>query len=128
MTLSDIDRSAERNPAEHGDDAAHSGVHLGGHDQARKAVGMVLALTAGLSLILALFVSIAVNSGPAGIRLAVAGPAPAVEQITAALEPGRRPGRLRRHCRHRRSRRAGRPCRTGPRTARSSSAPKGRPC
>ncbi len=46
---------------------------------------MVLGLTAGLSLILALFVSIAVNSGPNGVRLAVAGPAPAVQQITGAL-------------------------------------------
>ena len=45
----------------------------------------MLALTAGLSLILALFVSIAVNSGPNGIRLAVAGPPPAVEQIKAGL-------------------------------------------
>jgi hypothetical protein len=50
-----------------------------------RALAMVLGLTAGLSLILALFVSIAVNSGPNGVRLAVAGPAPAVQQITAAL-------------------------------------------
>jgi len=50
-----------------------------------RAVAMVLGLTAGLSLILALFVSIAVNSGPNGVRLAVAGPAPAVQQITGAL-------------------------------------------
>src|SRR5664279_2498845 len=50
-----------------------------------RAVAMVLGLTAGLSLILALFVSIAVNSGPNGVRLAVAGPAPAVQQITAAV-------------------------------------------
>ena len=46
---------------------------------------MVLALTAGLSLILALFVSIAVNSGPNGMRLAVAGPPAAVEQIQAGV-------------------------------------------
>src|SRR5664279_5751484 len=50
-----------------------------------RAVAMVLGLTAGLSLILALFVSIAVNSGPNGVRLAGAGPAPAVQQITAAV-------------------------------------------
>ena len=50
-----------------------------------RALAMVLGLTAGLSLILALFVGIAINSGPNGVRLAVAGPAPAVQQITAAL-------------------------------------------
>ncbi len=50
-----------------------------------RALAMVLGLTAGLSLILALFVSIAVHSGPNGVRLAVAGPAPAVQQITGAL-------------------------------------------
>ncbi|HZM67367.1 MAG TPA: hypothetical protein VFC16_13835, partial [Nakamurella sp.] len=50
-----------------------------------RAVAMVLGLTAGLSLILALFVSIAVNSGPNGVRLAVAGPAPAVQQMVAAV-------------------------------------------
>ncbi len=55
------------------------------HPQARKAVGLVLALTAGLSLVLALFVGVAVNSGPNGIRLAVAGPPAAVEQIQAGL-------------------------------------------
>lgn len=84
MTLSDIDRSAERDSAGQDGEVAHP-VVVGRHEQARKAVGMVLALTAGLSLILALFVSIAVNSGPNGIRLAVAGPAAAVEQITAGL-------------------------------------------
>jgi len=57
----------------------------GSPSEAKKAVALVLALTAGLSLILALFVSIAVNSGPNGVRLAVAGPAPAVEQIRAGL-------------------------------------------
>ncbi|MGS0684764.1 ABC transporter permease [Nakamurella sp. GG22] len=55
------------------------------HGQARTAVGLVLALTAGLSLVLALFVGVAVNSGPNGIRLAVAGPPAAVEQIRAGL-------------------------------------------
>ncbi|MET0865382.1 MAG: ABC transporter permease, partial [Nakamurella sp.] len=40
------------------------------HGEAHKAVALVLALTAGLSLILALFVSVAVNSGPNGVRLA----------------------------------------------------------
>jgi len=53
--------------------------------EGHKAIALVLALTAGLSLVLALFVSIAVNSGPNGVRLAVAGPPPAVEQITAGL-------------------------------------------
>lgn len=55
------------------------------HTEARKAVGMVLALTAALSAILAMFVGIAVNSGPNGVRLAVAGPPPAIEQITSGL-------------------------------------------
>ena len=55
------------------------------HQEARKAVALVLALTAGLSLILALFVSIAVNAGPNGIRLAVAGPPAAVEQIKTGV-------------------------------------------
>ena len=61
------------------------GVAVHDHPEARKAVALVLALTAGLSLILALFVSIAVNSGPNGIRLAVAGPPAAVEQIKAGV-------------------------------------------
>src|SRR5689334_6991694 len=59
--------------------AAKHGRLAGGHGprtEAQKAVALVLAMTAGLSLILALFVSIAVNSGPNGIRLAVAGPPP----------------------------------------------------
>jgi len=55
------------------------------HTEGHRAVALVLALTAGLSLVLALFVGIAVNSGPNGIRLAVAGPPPAVEQIRAGL-------------------------------------------
>src|SRR6476469_10370099 len=53
--------------------------------EGHKAIALVLSLTAGLSLVLALFVSIAVNSGPNGVRLAVAGPAPAVEQIKGAV-------------------------------------------
>lgn len=57
----------------------------GAPSDGRTAVVLVLALTAGLSLILALFVSLAVNSGPNGIRLAVAGPPPAIEQINAGL-------------------------------------------
>jgi hypothetical protein len=59
--------------------------HLKEMPESRKAVALVLALTAGLSLILALFVGIAVNSGPNGVRLAVAGPPPAVEQIRAGI-------------------------------------------
>ncbi len=58
---------------------------VGGGDQRRTAVALILALTAGLSLVLALFVGVAVNSGPNGIRLAVAGPPAAVEQIQAGL-------------------------------------------
>ncbi len=70
-----------------GPEAHHPGARVAVHDhpEARKAVALVLALTAGLSLILALFVSIAVNSGPNGIRLAVAGPPAAVEQIKAGV-------------------------------------------
>jgi hypothetical protein len=60
-------------------------VRVHDHTEARKAVALVLALTAGLSLILALFVGIAVNSGPNGVRLAVAGPALAVEQIKTGV-------------------------------------------
>jgi hypothetical protein len=48
---------------------------------------MVLALSAVLSAVLAMFVGLAVNSGPNGVRLAVAGPPPAVQQISAGLEP-----------------------------------------
>lgn len=88
MTVSDIDRT-EPTGAGPGATSARpdgSGVrHAAGHDEARKAVGLVLALTAGLSLVLALFVSIAVNAGPNGVRLVVAGPAPAVAQIEAGL-------------------------------------------
>lgn len=53
--------------------------------ETRHAAGLVLAVTAGLTLILALFVGVAVNSGPHGVRLAVAGPPAATEQVTAAL-------------------------------------------
>ena len=84
MTLAHVDHSAGHGSAGHDGEDTHP-VDVGRHEQARKAMGMVLALTAGLSLILALFVSIAVNSGPNGIRLAVTGPGPAVEHITAAL-------------------------------------------
>jgi len=57
-----------------------------GHQETHKAIALVLALTGGLSLILALFVSVAVNSGPHGVRLAVAGPPAAVAQIQAGVE------------------------------------------
>jgi hypothetical protein len=53
--------------------------------ESRHAIGLVVAVTAGLTLVLALFVGVAVNSGPAGVRLAVAGPPAATEQITAEL-------------------------------------------
>jgi hypothetical protein len=56
-----------------------------GHPETHKAIALVLALTGGLSLILALFVSVAVNSGPHGVRIAVAGPPPAVTQIQAGM-------------------------------------------
>jgi hypothetical protein len=94
MTVSDVERGprdADSNPAGAGvgpDAGTQPGTSRGGHGprtETQKAVALVLAMTAGLSLILALFVSIAVNSGPNGIRLAVAGPAPAVEQITAGV-------------------------------------------
>lgn len=73
---------AGRPPIDGGPDGR---VRVHDHTEARKAVALVLALTAGLSLILALFVGIAVNSGPNGVRLAVAGPAPAVEQVKAGV-------------------------------------------
>src|SRR6478752_6336079 len=94
MTVSDVERGpldADSNPASAGvgpDAGAQHGTSRSGHGprtETQKAVALVLAMTAGLSLILALFVSIAVNSGPNGIRLAVAGPAPAVEQIKAGV-------------------------------------------
>ena len=94
MTVSDVERGpldADSNPASAGvgpDASAQHGTSRSGHGprtETQKAVALVLAMTAGLSLILALFVSIAVNSGPNGIRLAVAGPAPAVEQIKAGV-------------------------------------------
>jgi len=53
--------------------------------ETRHAIGLVLAVTVGLTLALALFVGVAVNSGPNGIRLVVAGPPAATEQIAAKL-------------------------------------------
>ena len=92
MTLSDVTASSRsrRPESSRSADATERpsppvGVGRAGHPESHRAVALVLALTAGLSLILALFVSIAVNSGPNGIRLAVAGPPPAVEQIKAGV-------------------------------------------
>jgi hypothetical protein len=108
MTVSDVDRPApgvghsaenvDRGPGRGADgpsptaaDIAAKAKHArfgsshGPRTEGQKAVAMVLAMTAGLTLILALFVSIAVNSGPNGVRLAVAGPTPAVEQIKGAV-------------------------------------------
>jgi hypothetical protein len=53
--------------------------------ETRPAIGLVLAVTAGLTLVLALFVGVAVNGGPHGVRLAVAGPPAAAGQIAAEL-------------------------------------------
>lgn len=53
--------------------------------ETRHAIGLVVAVTAGLTLVLALFVGVAVNSGPAGVRLAVAGPPAAAGQIADEL-------------------------------------------
>lgn len=53
--------------------------------ETRHAAGLVLAVTAGLTLVLALFVGVAVTSGPHGVRLAVAGPPAATERIAAEL-------------------------------------------
>jgi hypothetical protein len=53
--------------------------------ETRHAIGLVVAVTAGLTLVLALFVGVAVNSGPNGVRLAVAGPPAATQQIAAEL-------------------------------------------
>ncbi len=55
------------------------------HAEARTAVGMVVALTVALSAVLAMFVGLAVNSAPNGVRLAVAGPPQAIDQITAGI-------------------------------------------
>ena len=93
MSVSDLSAPRSRNTPTLGstenarptDGAPGGRVRIHEHSEARKAVALVLALTAGLSLILALFVSVAVNSGPNGIRLAVAGPPPAVEQIKAGI-------------------------------------------
>lgn len=49
------------------------------------AVKLVVALTIGLGLIMTLFVSLAVNAGPNGVRIAVAGPAAALQQVGAGL-------------------------------------------
>lgn len=53
--------------------------------ETRHATGLVLAVTAGLTLILALFVGVAVSGGPSGVRLAVAGPPAAADQVAARL-------------------------------------------
>lgn len=53
--------------------------------ETRHAIGLVAAVTAGLTLVLALFVGVALNSGPNGVRLAVAGPPAATQQIAAEL-------------------------------------------
>ena len=91
MTLSDVTASVGGAAPETGSAHVTSDRPTGrsrpnGHSESHRAVALVLALTAGLSLILALFVSIAVNSGPNGIRLAVAGPPAAVEQIKAGVQ------------------------------------------
>jgi hypothetical protein len=85
MTVSDIDRTGSAGSGASAGPGGSGARHAAGHDEVRKAVGLVLAMTAGLSLVLALFVSIAVNTGPNGIRLVVAGPAPAVALIEAGL-------------------------------------------
>jgi hypothetical protein len=77
--------SAARMPSP---DAQHREPDRGNRHQqsdVRRAVAVMLALTAGLSLVLALFVGVAVNSGPNGVRLALVGPSPAVQQIETAL-------------------------------------------
>ena len=51
----------------------------------RHATGLVVAVTAGATLILALFVAVAINSGAHGVRLAVAGPPAAADRIAAEL-------------------------------------------
>jgi len=98
MTISDVGQGAgpqvdrEEHQGDH--DAVPGGSSVAvaqrrsGHrkpSEGHRAVALVLALTAGLSLILALFVGTAVNSGPNGIKLAVAGPPAAVEQIRAGV-------------------------------------------
>jgi len=96
MTLSDLNPSPSPTPrggdsADHPLPGEHSAAALGrahsaaGRPETHRALALALVLTAGLSLVLALFVGIAVNSGPNGIRLAVAGPPAAVEQIAAGV-------------------------------------------
>ena len=76
MTVSsEIPDSPTGAPTEHSRTAARAG-----HQENHKAIALVLALTGGLSLSLALFVSVAVNSGPNGVRLAVAGP-PTISRV-----------------------------------------------
>src|SRR3954454_4556057 len=78
MTLSDIGHNAGPGVDDGGPDPAsgtpaaaaqHPKSARHALSEGHKAIALVLALTAGLSLVLALFVSIAVNSGPNGVRL-----------------------------------------------------------
>ncbi len=55
----------------------------------RALIGAVLALTVAVGLMLLAFATPAVHSGPTDLPLAVAGPPPAVEQVTAALDQAR---------------------------------------
>lgn len=55
----------------------------------RALIGVVLALTVAVGLMLLAFAAPAVHSGPTDLPLAVAGPPPAVSQVTAALDQAR---------------------------------------
>lgn len=85
MTISDVDRPADQGGRPVTVGSGHRSAGGAGLSERHKAVALVLALAAGLSLVLAFFVGLAVNSGPDGVRLAVSGPRAAVEQIQAGL-------------------------------------------
>ncbi len=85
MTLSDGTPTTAPPSADAPTDAGRRSATRG-RDDRRRAVGLVLVVTAGLSLVLALFVGLAVNSGPSGVRLVVAGPPAAIEQLRAELD------------------------------------------
>ena len=93
MTLSDVDRPADQNggrPVTAG--SGHRSAGGAGLSEGHKAVALVLALAAGLSLVLSFFVGLAVNAGPDGVRLAIVGPPAAVEQIQSGLAQAGGPG------------------------------------
>lgn len=55
----------------------------------RRLIGIVIGITAVIALMLLAFAAPALNSGAKNLPLAVSGPAPAVEQLTGAMEANR---------------------------------------